>query len=491
MIAAALAAAFLAGMFLGWIALPVVLIFACLAVLLEQRIVLVAGAAFLLCLSGVWRAPDPPSTIGVPAGQSHDVVLQVSSAVIDTGQVQHFQVRLENGTELCVQNFESSRLGRGDRLRGTLSVRPVTELPAGYAASVRARKCAGVGYLSDVVVLHRGTGIMRWVDGVRSAAVTRLEGWVPGDRGALLSGLVIGDDARLADSTADAFIATGTYHVVAISGANLTLLVALLAIFLIWIPQPWTDIAPLLPVWMYVLIGGAGPPTVRAGLLATIVVLGRVRGRSIDLLTLTILIAAVQAAIWPHVTLGLSYQLSTVAMIVVLLVSGGRRHLPAWHPMRVIAVSSLTVNLAILPLLPPASRPALLPAIVANLLIALPVAAAFILGLVALGLALIAPGLGQPFALLAGQTNGLTIGIVRTIAGIDWIPRALLLPVGSMPEWFIALLAVCAVLLASHDLRRTLLDLRWAAVSQAAVLRPIAIGAGIGLLGAISIVIMY
>ena len=51
---------------------------------------------------------------------------------------------------------------------------------------------------------------------------------VPGDAGALLAGLVVGDDSALSRERETAFTNSGTTHLTAVSGSNLALIAGML-----------------------------------------------------------------------------------------------------------------------------------------------------------------------------------------------------------------------------------------------------------------------
>ena len=143
----------------------------------------------------------------------------------------------------------------------------------------------------------------------------------------------------------DDFQKTGTLHVVAVSGSNLTLLVSLLMVATVRSSRRrLMDMLALLLIWGYVFVGGAGPPTVRAGFLATAAAGARSLGRPADLLTLSMQVAAIQAAIWPATVLGLSYQLSTMAIFGVLIATAGRTFHGALGSLRLVVATTVVVN---------------------------------------------------------------------------------------------------------------------------------------------------
>ena len=297
----------------------------------------------------------------------------------------------------------------------------------------------------------------------------------------MLAGLVIGDDSLMSDGAMDDFQTTGTLHVVAISGSNLTLLVSLLMVATVKSTRRrLMDSLALLLIWGYVLIGGAGPPTVRAGFLATAAAGARSLGRPADLLTLSVQVAAIQASIWPATVLGLSYQLSTVAIFGVLIATAGRAFHGIGGSLKLILVTTVVVNALLLPILPSSSRPTVLLSLIANTAIAPLVSLAFVLGIVAVLMGWVSPVLGEPVAILAGEINRATIAIVHTVAGWDGLPPPLNWDGSQAPVSLLWLLAAAVAMAVSTEFRRSVGDLRERAQVVTTANADLIFGAGIG-----------
>ena len=462
MIGAVIAASVLAGFLVGWAIVPIVAALGLLVGLTIPRYAVVTALAVAAAITGVARSADSRQNELDPSWiTTAEVTGQITSAAIDDGRTNRFIVETDDGHTLCARAFSRVDFGRGDRLQMTIDADDGENISSGFASYLRAHDCDWSGSLTRVTVLKSGTGIRRLLDEIREGAALRLVHWVPGDEGALLSGLVIGDDSLLSDKTMDAFKTTGTLHVVAISGSNLTLLVSLLLIGSFLSPRRGvTDLFALLALWAYVLVGGASPPTLRAGFLATAAAGARTLGRPADLLTLSLQVAAVQALIWPSSVTGLSYQLSTVAIFGVLVASNGRSFVGVVGAVKLVLLTTLVVNLLLLPILPAESRPALVLSLVANTLVAPLISLAFLLGLMALLLGLVHPMIGEPFALIAGEVNAVTIHIVQSVADWSWLPDSFKWDASNIQARVLLVAAIVVLLFASTEFRRGMGDLR-------------------------------
>jgi competence protein ComEC len=125
-----------------------------------------------------------------------------------------------------------------------------------------------------------------------SAALTHA---IPGPAGDVLAALALGDRAGNDPDLQDWLQATGTAHVIAVSGSHLALVVwlvrGLLIVLLRRFPsvlrvQPlerWLIIPCVLVAWLYALLTGAASSTLRAAWMATALLLGRASGRQPDL----------------------------------------------------------------------------------------------------------------------------------------------------------------------------------------------------------------
>jgi ComEC/Rec2-related protein len=486
-IGALIAGGFLAGFALGWPLVPLafgVVVVWCMG---RRQDRLVAALIVTACIGGAIRGngtTDAALSSGwIAPGRLQGVV---ASGVVDDGRTQRFQFELADGHRLCARAFSRANLGRGDEIEAEIDPDPAAGVSRGYSAYLRANRCEWSGTVGSVTVLGHGSGVRRALDEIRERSARQLFDWVPGDAGGLLAGLVVGDDSLLSDGAMDAFQETGTLHVVAISGSNLTLLVSVLLIASGWSARRRvTEALAMIAIWGYVLVGGASPATVRAGALATASAGARALGRPADLLTLSMQVAAVQAAIWPNTVHGLSYQLSTAAIFGVLIATAGRSFDGLWGGLKLVLATTMLVNVLLLPILPSQSRPSLLLSLIANTLIAPLISVSFVMGLLAMILSVVHPALGEPLALLAGEINEVIITIVTGLSDWGWPPNSLRWSGEQTPTALLWAMALAVALVASLEFRRAVGDLieRSSEVSERQAM--IAVGGAAGSFAAI------
>ena len=460
MIAGLVGLAFLTGFFGGWAIAVACAAGAILFALASGKHWVFVPVVTVALMAGSLRNPESDLPLTAPV-ISADVPVTgtVASDVVDDGQVQRFTFRSDDWS-ICARTFARGDIGRGDRLTAEIEVTDPSTLSAGYRQYLRSRGCAAAGTLGQVSLVGRGDGVRRTLDDVRQSVTRQVVSWVPGDRGALLAGLVIGDDSLMSDEATDAFARTGTIHVVAVSGSNLALLASMLVIAnVLFLRRIVSEVIGIGVIWGYVLLGGAVPPTLRAGMLATVAAGSRLVGRPTDVLTLSVQVAAVQAAIWPSSTLGLSYRLSTVAIFAVVIATAGRSFDGWFAGLRLVAMTTIVVNVAMMPILPEESRPILLVSLLTNIAIAPLIAVSFTLGVIAIAVGLVVEPLGRSIAIAAGELNGITLAIVNWMAGIKRMPGPLESSGSSAPRWLLVLFAAAFLASASTEFRRWLRDI--------------------------------
>ena len=136
----------------------------------------------------------------------------------------------------------------------------------------------------------------------------------------LLTGILLGVEGGIPKDVSDAFAATGTSHIVAISGFNIAIISGLFyQVFRRWFgPRRavWPSIAGIA---LYTLLVGASASVVRAAIMGGIYLLGRYLGRP-TYVPASLAAAAVGMTLWnPLVLWDVSFQLSFAATLGLVL----------------------------------------------------------------------------------------------------------------------------------------------------------------------------
>ena len=168
----------------------------------------------------------------------------------------------------------------------------------------------------DVTLVESGHGgaLKGAVIDVRRSLSGRLDEVLPEPQSSLASGVLLGTRTNLAPDLKEAMRATGTSHLVAVSGQNVALLAGLMIAATAWAigrrPASWLALATI--AGYAVLVGGQAS-VVRATIMASIYVMSIVLGRQSAAPVGLVLAAAVMTALDPQVVHDVGFQLSFAA----------------------------------------------------------------------------------------------------------------------------------------------------------------------------------
>jgi competence protein ComEC len=170
------------------------------------------------------------------------------------------------------------------------------------------------------IVGHRG-GLGGIADSVRGHLARSLAPGVSGERRAVIAGILLGEDEGLEQSLRDRFRASGLYHLLAVSGQNVTYVVlgALLLAWLFGLPRAAGEAGALIAVCGYVLAVGWQPSVVRAGLAGGLASLAWLCGRARDRWYFLLVGAAVLLGWNPYSLLDPGFQLSFAAVAAIFV----------------------------------------------------------------------------------------------------------------------------------------------------------------------------
>lgn len=261
-----------------------------------------------------------------------------------------------------------------------------------------------------------------WANGLR-AGFRALAAGLPGDGGALLTGLAIGDDRGLPQPLADAMRTSSLTHLTAVSGANCALVVGSVMVggALLGIRRPVRIAVALLALGGFVVLVTPQPSVVRAAVMAAFALVGLALARPMRGLPLLCLAVAGILVADPWAALEPGFALSVLATAGLLILSG---------PLARLLAFAMPYRLALAVAVPLAAQLACQPAIalldpglpsygvVANLLAVPAAPLATVAGLLACLLVPVLPPLALGLAWLAWAPSSWIGGVATTFAGM-------------------------------------------------------------------------
>ena len=140
---------------------------------------------------------------------------------------------------------------------------------------------------------------------------------------AVVRGMVLGDRSLMPEDLEKAFQRSGITHVLAISGQHVVILVAVIyfSIRIFSMPPPIRALVTMGFMWVYILIAGAPPSAIRAGVVATFVLAAPLFGRQLSPLHFMSTMLALVLSYNPQLLYSTGFQLSVAAVFGILLLT--------------------------------------------------------------------------------------------------------------------------------------------------------------------------
>jgi competence protein ComEC len=321
-------------------------------------------------------------------------------------------------------------------------------------------------YPGSVMVIGEGEGsrVQAGLETFRQSVRRRIFAQFPQPESSLLAGVLLGLDQDLPGSLESAYQATGTAHIIAISGSNMALLAAVMLVLLSRLMhKKWAILITAPVVVLYTLFVGGSASVIRAAAMSILAFGGHLIGRKHAGMTALFLTAAVMCLFNPQVIADAGFQLSFAATFGLLLfaqplqlkaVSLLEKILPpvtaakAASPLSTYFLFTLAAQVTTLPIIAIHFGRVSLSSLVANPLV-LP-AQPFVLGFGAFSALarLLHPLAGKVTALAAWPLLAYTNRVVETLGKLKW--GSLTLHPGMAP-WLLGILMVFILLFALRD----------------------------------------
>jgi len=348
--------------------------------------------------------------------------------------------------------------GRSPPQGAVLSALAVVKRPRGPSHGfdertwLRRRGVHVVLRLDEWHVVARRGGLGGLADALRRRLRTAGTRSLHGERAAVITGVVLGDENGLSDGLRQRFRAAGLYHLLAVSGQNVVLVAGsvLVLAWVLGISRVLGHLGALAGIAAYVLAVGAQPSVVRAGVAGALCSVAWLSARTADRWHLLLVGAAVLLGWNPYTLLDAGFQLSFAAVVAIfVLVPTIQRVLDGYPLGRLragIAVSA-ACGVATAPILWLQFHSLQLLAIPANLLAAPAVAPLLVLALGATAVAPLSPSAAAALAWLNGWCAAYLAAVARLVGGLPFaqiqstrallglLSGALLVAAYASPRW--------------------------------------------------------
>jgi len=176
----------------------------------------------------------------------------------------------------------------------------------------------------ELLASSQGSKPLEWVYGLRSRISQALDNALPEPQSALAQAILLGTRSAIPDDLNQSLFRTGTTHIIAISGLNITIVAGLVLSLGVWLfgrRRPFYFWLAIIAVWGYAVLTGLQAPVLRAAIMGSIWLFADFIGRPRSALPALLLAAAVMIGINPSVMHEASFQLSFAAMAGLILLT--------------------------------------------------------------------------------------------------------------------------------------------------------------------------
>lgn len=172
---------------------------------------------------------------------------------------------------------------------------------------------------TDVTLLESGQKPrpMELIYRLRHSMSKSLDEALPDPESSLARALLLGERGSMSNEVKEDFSRTGTTHLLAISGVNVSIIAGIVmgaGLFLFGRRRPTSFWLALGAIWFYTILSGMYPSAVRAAIMGSLWLYANRIGRPSSALTSLVLAAAVMLALNPRLLNDIGFQLSFAAM---------------------------------------------------------------------------------------------------------------------------------------------------------------------------------
>jgi len=267
-----------------------------------------------------------------------------------------------------------------------------------------------------------GGAVQRAAHGVRSRFSAAVRDTVPGEQAALLPALVLGDTSAVPGETGRDFRAAGMTHLMAVSGANVTIVCAAVLFSARLIGPRTAVVLAALTLVVFVIVVQPTASVLRAAVMGAIALAGMLSSRrrqAIPALAATVLVLL---AVAPQLAVDVGFALSVLATAALIVIA------PVWSrrlagrgcpkPLADALAVAWAAQIVTAPLVAAISGRFSLVATAANLVVAAVIAPITVLGTAAAALCTVWPGAARLLIRFTSPELWWVGGVARWAAGI-------------------------------------------------------------------------
>jgi competence protein ComEC len=302
----------------------------------------------------------------------------------------------------------------GDELKISGAISPAKDTwssPAVFPKSIK------------LVAQHKAFRVREWLINLKLAIIDRYNEVLSPDQAMLLGGITFGAKQNFKQDLKDAMAASGTTHLVAISGYNITIvIVAAEGLFAGWLSRRAKFLITVALIVLFVLMTGLQSSAIRAAIMGFLALMAKESGRVFSMRNAIVLTAAVMAGITPTILVhDVGFELSFMSLLGIVCLCDPLKKVFRLEDSGVLdwkdsAVTTLSAQLGTMPVLIAVFNQFSATAIAPNVLILGTVPLTMLLGFILAVFGFISASLVFLVAKLAALLLAYQLGVIRLFA---------------------------------------------------------------------------
>ena len=258
----------------------------------------------------------------------------------------------------------------------------------------------------EIITRDNGNSVYAFLYKIKNSFIKSINKVIDLPESSLAGGLVLGLKGGFDEEMRNNLIETGTIHIVALSGYNVSIVAeGVMKAFKQVFSQNISIVLGMVTILLFVILTGAEATAVRAGIMATIMLVGRMTGRKYLAGRGLVIAALLMITYDPRIVTDMSFQLSFIATAGVLFLPTKIlkyfSFLPVRFGIREMVVSTFSATISVLPLVLYSTGVLSIVSILVNLLILLFIPYAMLFVFIAGALGLISKAIAIPFGFIA------------------------------------------------------------------------------------------
>lgn len=240
-----------------------------------------------------------------------------------------------------------------------------------------------------------------------------------------IDGLILGAKGGINDKDEDAFIRTGTIHIVALSGFNVMIVAeAVMRIVQLFAYGALAYASAGVMVTLFVILSGAGATAVRAGIMASIALLSRASGRTYMALRALVIASLLMLVINPRIIFDVSFHLSVIATFGVITLPVKLLKyfmwIPGFYGFRQMVLATVSASIAVIPYIIYVMGNFSVVSLITNILILPIVSPLMLLGFLSGFIGIISPALALPVSYITHVGNNYLFSVVHFFSSLPF-----------------------------------------------------------------------